>query len=129
MRGHGIQQQQQQHGIGAVKQDIFQVHRARIDPEQLAVGHVRKPRQRMPVAVVLVVERPHETLTSSIRRERPRIVENVIVVVVFNKTVMARGPVNREGGEGQKQAGQPCPPVGLNSSHGSILEYAGQFPT
>ena len=119
--GDGIQQQQQQHSIGAVEQDIFQMHRARIQPEHLAVGHVRKPRQRMPVAGVLIRKRPHETRPGQ-PGANDHIVGNVIVVVVINKTVMARGPIDRERDAGQQQAGQPGPPVGFNSSHGSILE-------
>ena len=41
-----------------MQEDTDQVMVACLEPEELAVEHVRKPRQRMPVTAVAVDERP-----------------------------------------------------------------------
>ena len=51
---HPAQHQQHQQRIGHVKQHVDQVMRARVQPKQLAIQHVRNPRDRVPVGVLAV---------------------------------------------------------------------------
>ena len=54
------QQHEKQERVGRVKQDVDAMMRAGVQAEQLAVQHVRKPGQRMPVAGVPGREGPFD---------------------------------------------------------------------
>ena len=96
--------------------------------EQLAIEHVRKPCQGMPVARVLIRERPLQTPPTQSGADGG-ILKDIIVVIVINKTVMARGPVNRQRSDYQCKARQPEPSaVGPDFSHSSIVQGIESFP-
>jgi hypothetical protein len=48
--GHSSQQQEHQHRVGRVKEQVREMVAHRFKPENLEVEHVRNPGERMPVA-------------------------------------------------------------------------------
>ena len=71
------------------------------------------------------------------RRKRKRLEILIHVILPVGRLQRATGDAARRHaavahqatGRRKQQTGHPSPPVGFNSSHGSILEYAGRFPT
>ena len=51
-----------QDGVGGMNQDACEMMAARVQAEQPAVGHVRQPGERMPVADIDFRERPFDTV-------------------------------------------------------------------
>ena len=56
--GHLFENEKQQHHGDAVQQNIGEMVAAGVEPEKLAIQHVRDRRERMPVLCVNVGERP-----------------------------------------------------------------------
>src|SRR4051812_19426010 len=77
----------------------------RIQPKQLAVQHMRKPGEGMPVEGMRIHERPYE---SPARQTVPhhRIVEVVNVVVVLNKIEVTHRPISCQSSQNQNQTNQ-----------------------
>lgn len=111
-----------------MKSDIDHVRAAGVQPEQLAVGHVREPGQRMPIIRVTVHERPFDARPGQSFPDH-RILIDVTVVVVSHEIVMPRGPIDGQRGEDQEQAGpEGRPSAGSGNAHGTILERKGAMP-
>ena len=100
------QPQEQQHRVGGMAHQIGGVMPAGAQPEQLHIQHMRKPRQRMPVAGMKMAERPDHA-----RPRQPvqhlRILEDILRVVIIGEDTARHRPVG--GGDGQHE-GSANPP-------------------
>ena len=97
------QQQQQQHGIRRVKQDIDTMLCPGVQSEQLAIQHVRKPRDRMPVAGVSGGESPLDAGPRQAVLD-DAIIRDVILVVVNDKAIVRHRPVSQQRDEREQQS-------------------------
>ena len=83
------QENKKQHCRRAVEKNIYQVVRARIHSEQLAVEHVRDRRQRMPVLRMDMRERPDNPAPGQ-ARAHVRVVEHVKRIVIIDELMAER---------------------------------------
>jgi len=97
--------------------DVDQVRATWIEAEELAIGHVGEPGKRMPVVGLPVYERPCESAPGEAGLD-VLIFVNVVVVVIGHELVMARGPINSEGGGDEERTGQKRPEAAGLSVHG-----------
>src|SRR5437016_5702478 len=76
---------------------------ARVAAENLTVEHVRKPRQRMPVARMPLRERPDDSFLGQ-PAPHDQIFGDVIRIIRADEWIMQRPRINSEGGNGQQKA-------------------------
>ena len=117
-----MQKEEEQDGVGAMKSDVDDMRAAGIEAEDLAIGHVRKPGERVPVVGLPVNERPCDAPPGE-TREDDGVLINVIVIVIGDKLVMTRGPIDGQRGDDQKGAREERPPrAGYKNVHGEDFE-------
>jgi len=109
--GQALPQAEQQEGVGQVQQHAREVMAPRLQPIKLAIEHVRKPRQRMPVAGMETLARPREVFQGQ-PGLNPRVAADVVRVVVIDEAELEDRPVNRGNRQRQQQAKQEGPPGG-----------------
>ena len=78
---------------------------AGIDAEELAVGHVGEPGERMPIAGVLVDERPGDAGAGETVGDVAVFVD-VIVVIVDDEIEVVDGPIDGKGDGGKEESGE-----------------------
>jgi len=113
-----------------MESNVDQVRAARIQAKELAVGHVRNPREGMPVVGLTVNEGPFHASPREPGTDGG-VVVNVSVVVVGYELVMARGPIDGERDEDEERAGKDTPPAtlaGRGRVHARILGGNGRMP-
>ena len=96
---HSSQHQKQEHGIEDVQQDVRQMVPAGAQPEELAVEHVGKPRERMPIVRVVGGERPNDALPVEAGLDMG-IGYYVVRIVTMNEFVGYGGPIDCRDGYG-----------------------------
>jgi hypothetical protein len=103
-----MQRQQQQHRIGAVKEQVGEMMPARVHPVQFAIEHVREPGQRMPVAGVTGAESPRHSARGPALRHH-LVFGDVILIVVIDELVRFEGPINadRDSQENERDPDHP----------------------
>ncbi len=89
--------------------------RARAQPEELAVQHVRQPRERVPVAGVAGGEGPGEPRASE-AGAHVGVAAHVVGVVVAHEAVAGHLRVHRECGDGEEHGDSALRPHGGHSS-------------
>ena len=87
--GHRFEHEKQQHDGDAVQQDASEMVAAGVEPEKLAIQHVRNRRERMPVLRVNVGKRPRNSVQRDAARYNLFSVD-VGVVVVIDEAVPKR---------------------------------------
>src|SRR5579871_3119759 len=106
-RRHFSQGQKQQYDRGSMEQDTCQMVAASMQSIELAVQHVRNPRERVPVARISVRERPLDPL-----RSKPfnhfGILVDVILVIEINEPKSKCLRENNQYGRHQQNAGDNC---------------------
>jgi len=85
-----------------VQQNAGQMMAAGMQSVQLAVQHVRQPRQRMPVERIILRERPDHSFERQAANDF-RIFINVLLVIIVNKSVPQRLAKNHPDGGGEKK--------------------------
>ena len=58
--GHSFQDEEEQHGIGGVQEQVDGVRTAWLEAEALAVQHVRHPGDRMPIGAIARLKAPDQ---------------------------------------------------------------------
>ena len=101
--GHLPQNQKKRDDRRGVEEDIGEVMSAGIQSVKLAVQHVGKPSQWMPVGRVKAGEGPGDSLEGQTLRNH-RILKHIFIVVVENELVMQRLAENDKGDRGQHKA-------------------------
>ena len=98
-----LEQPEQQQAVDDVQQQTRDVVAAGPEPVNLAVQHVRQPRQRMPIAGVHTRERP---LDASQRQASldARVAADIVRVVKVDESLLCDGPVHAGGYEREQQA-------------------------
>src|ERR1039458_8962125 len=87
--GQSKEQNKHQNGIGRVKQHIDEMMSAGYEAEYLTISHVRKPRERMPVAHVEGGESPMNSTPSQAALDDP-VLGHTFRIVENTETVLAR---------------------------------------
>ena len=98
-----LEQEKEQQRVGDVEEQARQVMPARPQPVKLAVEHVRKHRDRMPVARDLTVPRPGKPFGAQAGLH-VRIGGDVIRIVVVDELMPSDRPINHQRAHRQKQA-------------------------
>ena len=75
----------------------------RLKAVELAVGHVRKPGERMPIAALPAGESPADPLGRQPANDLPILVD-ILIVVVVDETVAQRPAKNEKHGQHEKPA-------------------------
>lgn len=91
-------QDQQQRAVGGVEQHIDEVMGAGVEAEALAVGHVGKPGERMPVGRVEGGERPFDARQRQSRLHH-RVVGDIVIVVEIQKIVPGDRQIDQQCGQ------------------------------
>lgn len=86
-----------------MEENIYQMMRAWIQAEQLAIEHVRDRRQRMPVLGMHMGERPPNPAPAQPRAD-VRVIKHVKRIVVIDELMLKRLPKNRPRQRDQKNA-------------------------
>ena len=126
----GLQQQEQEGGVGAMEGDVDHMRATGVEAENLTVEHVRDPGERVPVIGLAVHKRPFYAGPSE-AGANGGVVVNVVVVVVSHELEMARGPINGERGEDEERTGENLPSAawaGGRRVHAGILGGNGRMP-
>ena len=108
--GHLPQNQKKCDHRRGVEKDIGEMMSGGIQSVKLAVQHVGKPGQRMPVVGMNAGESPNYPL----QRQTPgnlRVFIHIIIVVIVNELVNHRLAENGKGDRGQQNAHRRHPPV------------------
>src|SRR5665213_535331 len=94
---------------------------ARPGTVDLAIQHMRQPGQRMPVAR-MKTERPDESPPSQPRLHQ-RVVRHILLVIVFDKTVVKHRQVKQQSDQSQGQTDQSpkLRIVGLHFHAGTMM--------
>src|SRR6516225_6079119 len=106
---NAAQRNKQQHGIRSVKEKVYQVWSKRPGAEELHIEHVRKPRERVPIAGIKAAESPDDVGPRE-PGQHMGVFEHVLAVIVDNKAVMRDRPINHECENTEQSANQECPP-------------------
>ena len=104
---HARQRREQRQRAARVDDDVGPVVTGRVEAEQLAVQHVRDPRERMPVGGVAGRHRPADVLEAD-AAPHVAVLAHVVGVVVVHELVEPRRGVDGENG-GHEQDGEAAP--------------------
>ena len=96
-------QRKQQPDVRHVEQDTGQMMAGGIQAKDFAIHHVRKPRQRMPVAGVPGGERPFDARAGEPLLDH-RIPGHVVRIVQVHETIPQRRQIGHQGDQQQQQA-------------------------
>ncbi len=91
----------EQTGAGQMKRDILQMKPAGVHAEQVAIEHLRPPRQRMPKIIVAGLERPQKARPRETAQDH-RVFADVEIIVVVRKIKIINLPIDGQGGGGQE---------------------------
>jgi len=86
-----------------MKEQVHEVVPTGTHPEKLHVKHVRKPRERVPVALVSAAEGPAEIVQGH-AASNMRVVNDIKAVIELDETVVQHCTEGGESGQGQKDA-------------------------
>ncbi len=101
--GHLKQDQKKQNRRRRVEQHIRQVMSGRIQPVKLAIQHMRKPGERMPIGRMQMGKGPDDASSRQTARD-VRILKDVIAVIKIDELMMNRLAEDHPGDCGQKKA-------------------------
>ena len=104
--GHFLEEEQEQHSVGGVKQDVDEMMPARLHAEPFDIEHVGNPGQRNPIARCAGLESPGHTLEIEAGLDM-RIFRDVNLIIESEKIVVEHGRENRKGDRSQGHANPP----------------------
>jgi hypothetical protein len=102
--GHAIQNQKKEEDAGDVQQNVCQVMPGWLQAVKLAIQHVRKPGQWMPVAG-MEPKCPDQAVAGQASLN-VRILRHIFLVIVGEEVMTKRGQVKRQSDQAQGQADQ-----------------------
>ncbi len=104
--GGGAEQVKKKNDIERMKRKAGGMMSGGMQAEELDVGHVGDPGERMPVGHDGGAERPDDVVEREAGLQKA-ILGNVAVVVVIDETVGEGGPVGKDGDRDQEKREQP----------------------
>ena len=99
------QDKEKQDNVGGVEKQISQMMPTRLGAVEAVIDHVRNPGDRMPIARMIGLEGPGQTVAGDAMLDGG-IINNVIRIVVIDEVEMGRRPVQRQGDEGKQKTDQ-----------------------
>ena len=108
--GDAFEEQEEEQAVRNMNERIDEQMPAGIETKELAIQHVRKPGQRVPVGGVKRGESPGNPGQREPARD-DGIVPDVEVVIEVDELMTDHLPVNREGGNGQRCRDQQLTPA------------------
>jgi hypothetical protein len=126
----GLQEEEQEDGVGAVEGDVDHMRATGVQAEDLAVQHMGKPGERMPIIGLAVNEGPFHAGPSQ-ALEDGGVVVDVVVVVIGDELVIMGGPIDGQRDGNEERTGEEVPSVGYagwRRGHARILGGNGRMP-
>jgi len=103
-----MQNEEKEHRVGDVEDDVREMMTGRVKPVNLAIKHVRKPSQRMPIADVITEGPGYSGAGQALFNLG--VFGDVLLVVVPKKIMAQAGQINREGEQSENSADENLEP-------------------